>query len=290
MKYTIDNTECRFCGLCVKECPPRAISICEEKQTAEIDAEGCIECSHCAMVCPYNAVRADGLKLDEYPETAVSAAGVPDFTEGFMHTINSKRSVRYYKKEIPSEKELAQIIKAGRLTATATNSQEVRAVILKGAEVADASKIVAGVFLKVVRLGNTPPGRTLLRIIGLKGYARKDLLEAHLTALRATIEGKKDIFFFKAPAVVILTYPARSRRFGRTDCALAGQNMMLTAHAMGIGSCMIGFAEAALLTKGLRKKVGVPENRRIGLVFTLGYQIQKYRRYPLRADWKIQNT
>jgi nitroreductase len=64
--------------------------------------------------------------------------------------------------------------------------------------------------------------------------------------------------------------------------------MMLSAHARGIGSCMIGFAEAALFSKKNRKKIGVPGDRKIGLIFTLGYSDRQYYRYPVRESWAFQ--
>ena len=277
MIYEINTDQCTFCGTCVEDCSPGVISLDRENRTAVIDNERCIECSHCAMVCPVNAVRVDGEKLEEYPEEATS----------LEHLIRSKRSVRSYRAEPIDSADLEAIMTAGRTTATATNSMQVEAILLQGEEVAAASRLVAGVLMKAIGFGLNPAGRLILKLAGLKKYADEELLGNYKTRVADTLAGKDDAFFFKAPAVAVLTYPRSSngKRFGRTDCALAGENMMLTAHARGIGSCMIGFAEAALFTKGLRAKIGVPADRRIGLIFTLGYRKTKYYRYPARKKW-----
>ncbi len=284
MIFTIDQNKCTFCGICSKECPPGVITIDRTGKTAFIEAENCIECSHCGMVCPVNAVRADGSPLPEYPGNieTIDPAQID-------HFINSKRSVRHYKPESISSGDLNAILYAGSLSATATNSRQVKAVVLQNDEVRRVSIMISNVLMKAVIFGLNPIGRQILKIFGLGRYARKPLLEDYYQRISDTIAGKADVFSFSSPAVIILTYPDTSngKRFGRTDCALAGQNMMLTAQARGIGSCMIGFAEAALITKKLRKKAGVTSDRKIGLIFTLGYQKPEYYRYPKRDDWKI---
>lgn len=51
----IDAAECRNCGVCLKHCPPQAIS--EEKGVMVIDREKCISCFCCHELCSNDAVR-----------------------------------------------------------------------------------------------------------------------------------------------------------------------------------------------------------------------------------------
>jgi len=44
------------------------------------------------------------------------------------------------------------------------------------------------------------------------------------------------------------------------DCALAAENLMLTAHLMGLGSCWIGFAQGYLNTPAGKRTLGLPES------------------------------
>ncbi|HAK47342.1 MAG TPA: hypothetical protein DCO79_15660 [Spirochaeta sp.] len=286
MTYEINSTECTFCGLCAADCPSRIITIDKNSQTAEIASSGCIECSHCAMICPVGAVRADGEQLQSYPAGTAEFASSPDAVAAFEHLIKSKRSVRSYKEQPIDPDDLKAIISAGELTATASNSRQVKSIVLLDNDVRKASLLICGILKRVVDIGLSPAGKMLIKLAGLGRYGAKSLLEDYRTRIEDTFKGSSDAFFFQAPAVVVLTYPAKGKRFGRTDCALAGENMMLTAHARGISACMIGFAEAALFTKKLRRKVGVPADRRIGLVFTLGYSSRKYYRYPKRESWE----
>jgi nitroreductase/NAD-dependent dihydropyrimidine dehydrogenase PreA subunit len=282
MKFEIDPEICTNCGICVSECPSKTIR--KEKDSARIMSEGCIECSHCGMVCPVNAVRVDGKELPGYPEdlTQLTTEELQD------HLMLSKRSVRHYKSAPLNTEDLKSIIKIGETTATATNSQYCGALLFHGPEVPVLAADLARILIKVVRIGQNPLGRFLLKLGGLGRYAKKEVITGFYQLLKQTVEGKADPLFHRAPTVVVLTYPAkRGKRFGRTDCALAGENMMLSAHAKGIGSCMIGFAESALYSKKHRAKIGIPEDRKIGLIFTLGYPDKKYSRYPVRESWNI---
>lgn len=276
MIFTIDEELCTFCGICAAECPPKTIAVDRERRSARIHRGRCIECGHCAMVCPEGAVTADGELFPEYPEHPPYPA---------EHIIRSKRSVRSYRPEPLSPEDIDAVFRAGETSPTASNSRQVDAVLITGADVQALAAYCASLLLKPLRFVRNPAVRWLFARAGLARYMREGVLERFTRGLEATVAGSSDNLFFRAPAVVVLTYPAKGRRFGRTDCALAGQNMMLTAHERGIGSCMIGFAEASLWSRQARLKAGVAPDRRIGLIFTLGYSARRYYRYPLRVHW-----
>lgn len=42
------------------------------------------------------------------------------------------------------------------------------------------------------------------------------------------------------------------------DCALAAENLMLTAYAAGLGSCWVGFAQSFLNTSEGKNVLGLP--------------------------------
>ncbi|MDC7233158.1 MAG: nitroreductase family protein [Spirochaetales bacterium] len=279
MQFTIIPETCTNCGICSTECPSKTIR--KEENAARIINEGCIECSHCGMVCPVNAVRVDGSELPAYPADLKSLTK----EEAADHLIQSKRSVRSYKKAPLTNEDLKAIILAGEKSATATNSQHCDALIFQGGEVAALASSIARILLKFTRIGLNPAGRALMKLAGLKRYADKEVVTGFHRLLQKTLEGKADPLFYQAPAVVILTYPKKGKRFGLTDCGIAGENMMLAAHSRNIGSCMIGFAQVALFSRKQRSRIGIPKDRQIGLIFTLGYSDSRYYRYPARKNW-----
>jgi nitroreductase len=63
--------------------------------------------------------------------------------------------------------------------------------------------------------------------------------------------------FYDAGTLVIIC--ARSvGRFEVADCWLAAQNMMLAAHAMGLGTCVIGSAVSVLNLADVKQELGMP--------------------------------
>ena len=48
----IEIDKCIYCSLCVKKCPPNALTVSKADRTWAIDRMMCISCSACVDVCP----------------------------------------------------------------------------------------------------------------------------------------------------------------------------------------------------------------------------------------------
>jgi NADH-quinone oxidoreductase subunit F/NAD(P)H dehydrogenase (quinone)/NADP-reducing hydrogenase subunit HndC len=55
LKFEVDESRCRKCGLCHKACPAGAV-IWAKKQTARIDREKCVQCLACFSACPFDCI------------------------------------------------------------------------------------------------------------------------------------------------------------------------------------------------------------------------------------------
>lgn len=55
MRVEPDISRCKVCGVCVKSCPAKALSIQEGRLS--VDTRSCIYCLCCIEVCPYNAMK-----------------------------------------------------------------------------------------------------------------------------------------------------------------------------------------------------------------------------------------
>ena len=55
------------------------------------------------------------------------------------------------------------------------------------------------------------------------------------------------------------------------DAALAAQNIMLTAHELGLGTCWIGFAQAIMSVPDVKKELGIPEHYQVIAPLIIGY-------------------
>ena len=60
---------------------------------------------------------------------------------------------------------------------------------------------------------------------------------------------------------------------------LATQNILLAAHTMGLGSCLIGYAVAAMKKDpSIQQSIGIPLEEEIHAVIALGYPDEAYQR------------
>lgn len=98
---------------------------------------------------------------------------------------------------------------------------------------------------------------------------------------------KFDIFYGGTTLIVIC---AKIEGFGpEEDCYLAGENLMLMATAMGLGSCPIGFARDVLGTNEFRDKLSIANGYRPVLPIVIGYTTttppKPERNAPLILKW-----
>ena len=63
--------------------------------------------------------------------------------------------------------------------------------------------------------------------------------------------------FYRAPVLILISGIAQSPWIVE-DCALAAENLMLTAYAMRLGTCWIGFAQSFLNTSNGKNALGLP--------------------------------
>ncbi|MGB7788601.1 nitroreductase family protein [Methanoregula sp.] len=86
----------------------------------------------------------------------------------------------------------------------------------------------------------------------------KDAHDGMSDAFRTLLESKDYSIYYYAPTVIMVIGKTGSR-FREIDCSLCAENMMLSAHALGIGSCWIGSTEVAYDNKELMVEFHVPE-------------------------------
>lgn len=66
------------------------------------------------------------------------------------------------------------------------------------------------------------------------------------------------------------------------DCCLAGQNLMLAAHGLGLATCPIGFAREALNEPDAKRELGVPADHSVVLPIIVGYPREEPQPTPRR--------
>ena len=284
MEQVIINKEkCTGCGVCVTICPYRAIVLVDEK--AEYILEDCFLCGQCQAACPADAVRLPKLALKlglitmEESESAVSP-GTTNASE-LVALMRSRRSCRKYRnKAVPLEM-LEDLVKIGTTAPSGTNSQSWNFVIVPtSADLQALGGKVAGYYRKLNRLAENPLLRFIVKIIGgdsLGRYFRR-YHDSVAEALREWDDKGTDRLFHGAVAAILVTGKKDAGCPGE-DALLATQNILLAAHAMGLGSCLIGFVvEAMRRDSKLRRQVGIFDDEEIYSVIALGYSAVHYLR------------
>jgi nitroreductase len=146
--------------------------------------------------------------------------------------------------------------------------------------VLEAAKRIKDFFIKLNRLAENVFLRKALKLIGkseLEVYYR-DYYRSVKEAVRQHEEYGKDLLFHGATAAIVVgsgpdaSCPAE-------DALLATQNIILGAHALGLGTCLIGFAAKAMQKdKSIPGALGIPDEESVYAVIALGYPNETYQK------------
>jgi len=172
-----------------------------------------------------------------------------------------RRSVRLYKKEQVPEFMVRRILEAGRFAPSAGNSQPWKFVVLREPKLIQE---ITGTVVKLCRvfkacLDYTVPGGWWRRPVA-NLFIRSmpnDLHPTPFSALRMIADGTLKLYH-GAPTVILIFKDVRGVSNPDLDCGVAGQNMVLAAHSMGLGTCWVGFTKMAFnYTRKWNKKFSI---------------------------------
>jgi nitroreductase len=94
--------------------------------------------------------------------------------------------------------------------------------------------------------------------------------------------------FYNAP-LLIMVFSHPSAFSPQIDCALAAENMMIAARALGIGSCWIGLGSPLGQVASIMTDLGVPEGCKLVACLIFGYPVKPLERTPKRVENVILN-
>jgi nitroreductase/NAD-dependent dihydropyrimidine dehydrogenase PreA subunit len=288
----IDSELCTGCGLCVRVCPADTLSMRDGK--AVVSGRRSLACGHCAAICPTGAVRVTALEdkavLFETLSTAEKSLAPGEFDPGLLvRLMRSRRSCRNYQHRPVAKELLTDLVRAGITAPSGTNSQKWTFTVLDSRDkVVDLGNRVGLFFARLNRLAANPLARFYSRLFGGDALGRYRLQHAATTAeaLRVWREEGRDRLFHGAPAAILVgSRPGAS--CPAEDALLATQNILLAAHALGLGSCLIGFAvEALKRDRGIQQAIGIPADEPVYAVIALGYPDERYTRVTGRK-WPL---
>jgi nitroreductase len=208
--------------------------------------------------------------------------------------------VRVYKDQ-PVPKELInRVIEAGRFAPSAGNCQGWKFVVVTDkklmADLSESSMKFLGIFTKLYQ--GRGAGFTLLKkaLAFLKPNA---IDQRPMAAIQGTLAPKfgegMGHCLFNAPAAIFLLKHSMHISEPELGMGILGQNMVLAAHSLGLGTCYVGFVANALnldpITRGkFGGRLGLEwPYSSVSIVITLGYpavQVDKPvdREFP-RVAW-----
>lgn len=180
-----------------------------------------------------------------------------------FEAIRGRRSVRAFKPEPVSRELLNQLVEAAILAPSAVNEQPWHFTIITNRAALDNIASSA------------------------KACMLEDVAEQP-DHFRQTLSDAQFHIFYHAPALVVIS-AASGTRWAVEDCTLAAENLMLAAHALGLGTCWIGFAQRWLETVEGRAALGFADGEQAVAPIIVGHPKTSAtaveRRKP-RVRWK----
>lgn len=180
-----------------------------------------------------------------------------------VKTIIERRSQRTYTSEPVKKEDLEVIVEAGLYAPSAFNQQPWHFSVIQDASLLDELSFEA----KEV-------GKTFKN-----------------EQVKAMSNNEKFHVFYNAPAAIIVSVE-KNKIEAELDCAVATQNMLLAAQALGLGSCWIGFV--GFLFKGNPEKskeyatrLGIPEDYTPSHAIVIGQKNDTITHAPKRRENKV---
>jgi len=175
-------------------------------------------------------------------------------TNQVLECILTRRAIRKYRPEQVSEEQLEAILLAAAYAPSAGGRQSALMVVCQNREINET-------------LG------AINRAMFYKG--RAPTATFHVSAEQPSIADDPSIAsaFYGAPTVITLFAPKGSP-YGDADCCVMAENMLLAAHSLGVGSCLVGRARDAFasdLGQKLQRNCGISEDYEATFHVTLGY-------------------
>lgn len=166
-----------------------------------------------------------------------------------IKTILSRRSVRAYKQEQIKDDDLQAILKAGMYAPSALNQQSWHFTVVQNKEILE--KINQTCKSILLNTGNKQS----------EEMARSETFSV----------------YYNAPTLIIVSGEEKAIA-PQYDCAVANENMFISAASMGIGSCWIhALTQFDSYEEGnaLIKELGIPEGNKIFAGGAFGYSISE---------------
>jgi nitroreductase/NAD-dependent dihydropyrimidine dehydrogenase PreA subunit len=271
-KYNVEinKMRCIACGNCVGVCPAKVLRIDGGKAYCQFPAR-CIACGHCAAICPEDAII--GISCNE--KFRFSTRPVPHNYSPIEKLLSEKRSVRRFLQKSLAQETIEKLLYFAEKAPSSRNSRTRSYHVLSDPDsIHKAESVVVDEYRKILRIMN-PVSIWGIHLINPKKGKQYRTLRGVLSKLIKKFDEGESPVFRNAPCVII-GLASKTGKQTKDDAIAAQHYMMLYAQSLGIGSCIIGYAQYA--SKGLAKRIGVAEDQALHTVTALGYPVYSYKK------------
>jgi nitroreductase/NAD-dependent dihydropyrimidine dehydrogenase PreA subunit len=325
-EFVVDKKKCNGCGRCVKACPVQLIEVRDKKSCSNqrYDVFRCLTCENCTAVCPENAItikkdyrvpKGFWKNVHVYPDSKIppSPLGngkgyheIKDQLTEMERVIYERRSNRLYKKKQVEPELIHRIIEAGRFAPSAGNNQPWKFIVIQNPDVLDELnqqcktklRFFSKICIPYAWMNKKTPGdktaqlkrwqKFLLWI--LVWFVGGDADQRAHGGLNAVTSDPDYHTFFNAPTMILILADIRAIGGTRLDIGICAQNMVLTAHSLGLGTCYVDLiTKSVSFDKKFQEKLGITNPFEIATTLAVGYPQGKIdgpvRREPQRVQW-----
>ncbi|WP_054701554.1 nitroreductase family protein, partial [Desulfosarcina cetonica] len=274
---------------------PKDILVLVDGQAVVREGES-MGCDHCGAACPADAVEVPAVTSDLFAFKTFRADrrwlphGRFDLP-ALVSLMGSRRSCRNFLSRPVERAILTDLVQVGVTAPSGTNCQPWTFTLLPHRD--DLERLgrrVGDFFRRTNRMAEKAWLRRGLRLLGrpeLDTYYR----QYHATVkrgLEAYAAGGRDLLFHGAPAGIVVAAKSDAS-CPAEDALLATGNILLAAHAMGLGSCLIGYAiEAMRRDRRIVRSLGIPDHETPYAVISLGWPDETYQRVAWRKPVTIR--
>jgi NAD-dependent dihydropyrimidine dehydrogenase PreA subunit/nitroreductase len=276
-EITIDSTLCKKCKVCMEVCPNGIFRTDNNLTSVKSERiELCFLCGQCMASCSEKAIQVLGLDYNK------DFFDLPEIINSFDTLIQSRRSVRAFKK-IPIPKDiLEQIVNAITFAPPSFPPLKTEIVVVQDKELIEQSlPHMVNWYDNLMKRLKNPVVKFIIR--RKAGSDRFQTIQNHVVPmfnikLPSMINGTEDAITRNAQAMILFHADRHSDNY-REDIYIAIGYALLKAHSLGIGASAIDLIPPAIeRTPYLKNLFQIPEENEVVASIILGYPRNKYKR------------
>lgn len=275
------NKNCNYCGKCIDICPALILSKSKDNKIPYTDNEDrCILCGHCVAICPKDAIKLNQIKINNFIDYKYN------FNENTVKEfLLSKRSIRHFLDKPLGKDLINKIINFSNSAASSDNKLERDYIAICDKKLIKKIEDEVVKYYKNLLLILNPIVRKIGYIFAPSLFKEFEKIIPDLKFFLKKYEIGKNPVFRNAPCVICIHAPKKSTA-AKDNCLSAQSYLMLYAHSLGLGSCIIGYASFA--PHILEKILNISKKNRIYSIIILGFPKYTFKKLIIRKEPKIK--